>query len=172
MLRLAALLVLGLATVATPVAAQGGFGGGGGRGSHGMRRAAGSGMNPGLVAGPPAPPEMARIAMLDSTQATRYSDLYQRFMENSAGDRDSLRAFTRERRDESGAASGDAPPADDMRALLKDLAQQQKTFDDVLKGFLAKDQWKAYDRWLHQHRNAAPRRARRAATGYGSAPSF
>lgn len=171
MLRLAALLVLGFATVAAPAAAQGGFGGGGGRGSRGMRRAAGSGMNPGLVAGPPAPAEMARIATLDSTQATRYSALYQRFMENSASDRESLRAFMRQRRDESGAASSDAPPADDMRALLNDLAQQQKTFNDVLKGFLAKGQWKAYDRWLNQHRNAAPRRDRRSAAGYGSTPS-
>lgn len=172
MLRLATLLVLGCAAGAAPAAAQGGFGHGESRGSGGMRRAAGGGVNLELVDGPPAPAAMTGIATLDSSQAVRYSELYQRFMENSAADRDSVRATMRRGRDGADGATSDSPSAGDMRALLKDLSQQQKTFDDVLKGFLAKDQWKAYDRWLHQHRNAAPRRARRAATGYGSAPSF
>lgn len=171
MLRLATLLVLGIAAGAAPAAAQGGYGRGEGRGGGGMRRAEDGGMNPELVDGPPAPAEMTRIATLDSAQVTRYSELYQQFMENSASDRDSLRAFMRQPRDESGGASSDAASAGDTRALLKELAQQQKAFNDVLKGFLAKDQWKAYDRWLNQHRTSAPRRARRTATGYGSAPS-
>jgi hypothetical protein len=55
MLRLATLLVLGIAAGAAPAAAQGGYGRGEGRGGGGMRRTEGGGMNLELVDGPPAP---------------------------------------------------------------------------------------------------------------------
>jgi len=41
---------------------------------------------------------------------------------------------------------------DALRGLGDELTQRQKTFDDTLKTFLGKDQWKRYDKWRSDER--------------------
>src|SRR6266545_2541524 len=47
-----------------------------------------------------------------------------------------------------------------VRALGEELTQRQKTFDDTLKSFLAKDQWKRYDKWRSDERKRAEQERR------------
>lgn len=154
MRRFAAVVALGLTVMATPALAQGSYGRMGGSGRGGMHRAGGSSMSPELMTGPPAAAEMTKLASLDSSQAARYATLYQNFMDGSAADRDSLKTMMEQRR--STGAQGMAAPSGARGDLVKDLEQQQKSFDSTLKGLLTKDQWKAYQGWIKQSQKAAP----------------
>lgn len=152
MRRFAAVVALGLTVMATPALAQGSYGRMGGSGRGGMHRAGGSSMSPELMTGPPAPAEMTKLASLDASKAASYATLYQNFMDSSVADRDSLKAMMQQR------GQGMAAPAGARSGLVKDLGQQQKSFDSTLKGLLTKDQWKAYQGWLKQSQKSAPHR--------------
>lgn len=97
---------------------------------------------------------MTGIASLADSQRTAYSTLYNNLMDATQAERDSVRAAREAARDgseggdrESGAATSDA-----IKAMLKDLGDQQQAFDQALKGILSKDQWKAYEKWRRSQR--------------------
>ena len=171
MVKLAAVAMLGLALAASPAMAQGGYGGrgemggmgrggrmgGGGRGGKGGY----GGADPALMQPPPAPAEMTQLASLDSNRSARYAELYARFMENTAQERDSLQAVFRARRDAMAAGEQPSASTGSVQEMTKDLAVQRRTFNGVLKSEFTKDQWKAYQKWLDQKRKEVPMRPRR-----------
>jgi hypothetical protein len=88
---------------------------------------------------------------------TRNTQLYDRFMETTRPQRDSLAAMRRDRRE--AYSQGDRETArrhrGQLRPLAEDLARQQVTFDDTLKPILTKDQWKRYEQWREDQRKQA-----------------
>jgi hypothetical protein len=113
--------------------------------------------DPVVLDGPPAPAEFARIVKLPADKLTRYTELYDRFMESTRPQRDSLTAMRRDRR--KAFNEGDRETARRHRGQLRphaeDLARQQVTFDDTLKPTLTKDQWKRYEQWRDEQRKQA-----------------
>ena len=113
--------------------------------------------DPVVLNGPPAPAEFARIVKLPAESVTRYTQLYDRFMESTRPQRDSLAAMRRDRRE--AYSEGDRETArrhrGQLRPLAEDLARQQVTFDDTLKPILTKDQWKRYEQWREDQRKQA-----------------
>jgi hypothetical protein len=124
----------------------------GGRGGRRMTRP-----DPVVFNGPPAPAEFARIVKLPAENVTRYTQLYDRFMETTRPQRDSLAAMRRDRREAYN--QGDRETArrhrGQLRPLAEDLARQQVTFDDTLKPILTKAQWKRYEQWREDQRKQA-----------------
>lgn len=169
MVKLAAAAMLGLALAASPAMAQGGYGGRGGMGGMGRGGRMGGrggmggygGADPALMQPPPAPAEMTQLASLDSNRSTRYAELYARFMENTAQERDSLQAVFKARREAMAAGMPPAASTGSVQEMTKDLAVQRRTFNSVLKSEFTKDQWKAYQKWLDQKRQEVPMRPRR-----------
>lgn len=164
MLRLAGLVLLGVVTMASPVAAQGGYGGRrGGDGQEGRGGAARGpgygGADPALIQAPPTPAEMTTLAHLDTVQGSRYSTIFDRFMEDTRAERDSLRLGAGSR---AGQPAAGPPSSSDMQSLVRDLAHERKTFDGVLKDMLSKDQWKSYQKWLETRRKEVSARGRPA----------
>jgi hypothetical protein len=113
--------------------------------------------DPVVLDGPPAPAEFARTVKLPADKLTRYTELYDRFMESTRPQRDSLTAMRRDRR--KAFSEGDRDTArrhrGQLRPLAEDLARQQVTFDDTLKPTLTKDQWKRYEQWRDEQRKQA-----------------
>lgn len=113
--------------------------------------------DPVVLDGPPAPAEFARTVKLPADKLTRYTELYDRFMESTRPQRDSLTAMRRDRR--KAFNEGDRETArrhrGQLRPLAEDLARQQVTFDDTLKPTLTKDQWKRYEQWRDEQRKQA-----------------
>ena len=113
--------------------------------------------DPVVLDGPPAPAEFARIVKLPADKLTRYTELYDRFMESTRPQRDSLTAMRRDRR--KAFNEGDRETArrhrGQLRPLAEDLARRQVTFDDTLKPTLTKDQWKRYEQWRDEQRKQA-----------------
>ena len=157
------LLSLALATGAASAApAQepdgGGYGGGGYGGRHmhsGPGRMRGEAMpDPVVVHGPPAPAEFAQVVGLPEGQVSGYAELYQRFMDQTRPQRDSVDAIRRGMRDAFDAGDRDAAmrQRDQFRPLVDELTQRQSAFDDTLKGMLDKDRWKKYQHWRDDER--------------------
>jgi hypothetical protein len=161
---LAALALVG------PVLAQSTYGpdrpGGTGGNMPGGRRGGPGGMmegrrmqalDPVVADGPPAPADFAKIASPPDDQQRRYADLYPQFMASTKPQRDSLTVGRRDMRAafEDGDREGARRQGDVVRALGEELSRRQKTFDDTLKSFLGKDQWKRYDRWRSDQRKQA-----------------
>jgi hypothetical protein len=123
---------------------------------------------------PPAPAEMTQLASLDSNRSARYAQLYARFMENTAQERDSLQAVFKARREAMAAGQQPSASTGSVQEMTKDLAVQRKTFDGVLKADFTKDEWKAYQKWLDQKRKEAPARQRRpmGQRAGGGSPMF
>jgi hypothetical protein len=158
-----------------PVLAQSTYGpdqpGSPGGGMHGGRRGGPGGMmggqrmqalDPVVADGPPAPAEFAGIASPPDDQQRRYTELYQNFMASTKPQRDSLNITRRDMRAafEDGDREGARRQFDAVRALGDELTQRQKTFDDTLKSFLGKDQWKRYDKWRSDERKRAEQERR------------
>jgi hypothetical protein len=119
-------------------------------------------LDPVVADGPPAPAEFARIASPPEDQQLRYTELYQQFMASTKAQRDSLNVA---RRDMIGAfQDGDREGArrqrDVVMALGQALTSRQKSFDETLKSFLGKDQWRHYDKWRSDERKRAEQERR------------
>jgi hypothetical protein len=113
--------------------------------------------DPIVLNGPPAPAEFTRIVQLPADKVTRYTELYDRFMQSTRPQRDSLAAMRRDRRE--AFSEGDRESArrhrGQLRPIAEDLARQQVAFDDTLKPTLTKDQWKRYEQWRDEQRKQA-----------------
>jgi hypothetical protein len=119
-------------------------------------------LDPVVAEGPPAPADFAKIASPPDDQQRRYADLYQRFMASTKPQRDSLYIVRRDMRAafEDGDREGARRQRDIVVALGDELNRRQKSFDDTLKGFLGKDQWKRYDKWRSEERKRAEQERR------------
>ncbi|HEX3233021.1 MAG TPA: hypothetical protein VHR41_02410 [Gemmatimonadales bacterium] len=126
---------------------------------HGRRMEA---LDPVVADGPPAPDEFAKIASPPEDQRRRYAELYQRFMASTKPQRDSLNLARREMIGDfqDGDREGAGRQRDVMMPLGQELASRQKTFDETLKSFLGKDQWKHYDKWRSDERKRAEQERR------------
>jgi hypothetical protein len=125
--------------------------------------------DPVVADGPPAPADFAKIASPPDDQQRRYADLYQQFMASTKSQRDSLTVGRRDMRAafEDGDREGARRQRDAVMALGEELTRRQKTFDDALKSFLGKDQWKRYDKWRSDQRKRAEQE-RREQWGQGA----
>ncbi len=114
-------------------------------------------LDPVVVDGPPAPADFTKIASPPDDQQRHYADLYQQFMASTRPQRDSLTVGRRDMRAafEDGDREGARRQGDVAMRLGEELARRQKTFDDTLKSFLGKDQWKRYDQWRSEERKRA-----------------
>lgn len=119
-------------------------------------------LDPVVAEGPPAPADFAKIASPPDDQQRRYADLYQQFMASTRPQRDSLNVLRRDMRAafEDGDREGAMRQRDAVVALGEVLTRRQKAFDDTLKGFLGKDQWKRYDKWRSDERKRAEQERR------------
>jgi hypothetical protein len=166
---LAALALVG------PVLAQSTYGpdrpGGTGGDMPGGRRGGPGGMmhgrsmqalDPVVADGPPAPADFAGIASPPDDQQRRYTGLYQQFMASTRPQRDSLNVTRRDMRAafEDGDREGARRQLGIVVALGDELTRRQKAFDDTLKTFLGKDQWKRYDKWRSDERKRAEQERR------------
>jgi hypothetical protein len=133
----------------------------GGRGGmmHGRRMEA---FDPAVIDGPPAPDEFARLASPPEDQQRRYAELYQKLMTSTRPQRDSLNVARRDMHAafEDGDREGARRQRDVVTTLGQELASRQKTFDETLKSFLGKDQWKRYDKWRSDERKRAEQERR------------
>ena len=129
-------------------------------------------LDPVVADGPPAPADFAKIASPPDDQQRRYVDLYRQFMASTRSQRDSLTVGRRDMRAafEDGDREGARRQRDAVVALGEELGRRQKTFDDTLKGFLGKDQWKRYDKWRSDERKRAEQE-RREQWGQGPGAS-
>ncbi|MFL5494316.1 MAG: hypothetical protein ACJ8DC_08040 [Gemmatimonadales bacterium] len=172
-------VLLAALAVAGPVLAQGTYGpeppGGTGGGMPGGRRGGPGGgpggmmqgrrmqmLDPVVAEGPPAPADFATIASPPEDQQRRYTELYQQFMASTKPQRDSLNVGRRDMRAafEDGDREGARRQGEAVVALGEELSRRQKTFDDTLKSFLGKDQWKRYDKWRSDERKRAEKERR------------
>ena len=113
--------------------------------------------DPVVVNGPPAPGEFRDLVGLDESQATRYGGLYDRYMENTRAERDSLQGMRESMRQAFRGGERPAGPPAGMQDLVQSLEKQQRVFDDTLKEMLGKDQYKKYQDWRsHQRRQPRP----------------
>ena len=119
-------------------------------------------LDPVIADGPPAPADFARIASPPDDQQRRYADLYQQFMASTKAQRDSLTVGRRDMRAafEDGDREGARRQRDVVMTLGQGLGSRQKTFDETLKSFLGKDQWKRYDKWRSDERRRAEQERR------------
>jgi hypothetical protein len=126
----------------------------------GPGRSRGEGMpDPVVVNGPPAPAEFAQVVGLPEDKVSGYAEVYQRFMDQTKLQRDSLEVLRRGMRDAFDAGDRDAAQhqRSQFRPLMDELSQRQSAFDDTLKGMLDKDQWKKYQGWRNDVKPASRR---------------
>jgi hypothetical protein len=132
-------------------------------------------LDPVVADGPPAPADFAGIASPPDDQQRRYTGLYQQFMASTRPQRDSLNVTRRDMRAafEDGDREGARRQLGIVVALGDELTRRQKAFDDTLKTFLGKDQWKRYDKWRSDERKRAEqeRRERRGQGPGGPEPT-
>ena len=119
-------------------------------------------LDPVVSDGPPAPADFAGIASPPDDQQRRYTELYQQFMASTRPQRDSLNVTRRDMRAafEDGDREGARRQLGIVVALGDELTRRQKAFDDTLKTFLGKDQWKRYDKWRSDERKRAEQERR------------
>jgi hypothetical protein len=110
--------------------------------------------DPVVVDGPPEPARFAELFELDSVARARYDVLYQRLMERTRADRDSVMVLRQRARDQDRVA------ARALRGLTARLAGQLKAFDDALRDALTKKQWKLYQHWREERREEAEEASR------------
>jgi hypothetical protein len=110
--------------------------------------------DPVVVDGPPEPARFAELFELDSVARARYDVLYQRLMERTRADRDSVMVLRQRARDQDRVA------ARALRGLTARLAGQLKAFDDALRDALTKKQWKRYQHWREERREEAEEASR------------
>jgi hypothetical protein len=125
--------------------------------------------DPVVLNGPPNPDEFARITALEDSKRGQYAELYQRFMANTQAQRDSLKASFATMREsfEKGDREGARGQRSAVRDLRGRLVDQQKQFDETVKGLVSTDQWKKYEKWREDERERVKkewreRRSRRA----------
>ena len=166
---LAGLVLLGLTGMPLLAQGPGGSPGGGGwgmPGGHGGHHGWGGGRagqgaggqrtapDPVITEGPPKPDDFAAMFQLADSQRPGYDSLYHSLMDSTAAERDSVVTARQEIRAafQSGDREGAEEPMRTLRALTKDLANRQKSFDESLKPLLSHDQWKRYDKWREERR--------------------
>jgi hypothetical protein len=110
-----------------------------------------------ITEGPPKPDDFAAMFQLADSQRPGYDSLYHSLMDSTAAERDSVVTARQEIRAafQSGDREGAEEPMRTLRALTKDLANRQKSFDESLKPLLSHDQWKRYDKWREERRKEA-----------------
>lgn len=152
---LAAMLALASTAAAQDYDRPHGRGAGGNRGGPGMGRMAPPDLV--VVQGPPAPPEFARIVELPADKVHRYAEMYERLMNSTGPQRDSLETLRRGMRD--AFEIRDRASADRQRALaqpiVEELERRQAAFDATLRDLLDKSQWKRYQHWRDDERKRA-----------------
>ena len=153
-LHCATVAIIALAAVSSLRAQVPGYGGMGGMGRPGEWR--GRGVRParalpsaGDLEGPPLPECFVPRFELDSGQAGEYRVVYDSFMTATAAMRDSAQAARRAidaafQGGDRQAARADFPL---LQALGDSLATKDASFDRRLKGFLTRNQLKAYKKW-------------------------
>jgi hypothetical protein len=72
---------------------------------------------------------------------------------------------------EDGDREGARRQRDIVVALGDELNRRQKSFDDTLKSFLGKEQWKRYDKWRSEERKRAEQERRERWEGVRAARS-
>ncbi len=113
------------------------------------------GPDPVVVDGPPAPGEFRDLTGITEEQATKYGVLYDDLMAATRATRDSLQQFREEMRGRRDRPERDSvrPRGGGPRALVTDLEQKQRAFDERLKGLLSGAQYAKYQAWRSERRH-------------------
>src|SRR5881394_334122 len=100
--------------------------------------------------GPLPPDSMSAIVALDAAQHKRYAALYDKFMQNTQSQRDSMRTIMdkmRSTRQAGGDASANQRSRTAMQGLQTRMHQRRKKFDAAVQALLTSDQQKKLEEW-------------------------
>jgi Spy/CpxP family protein refolding chaperone len=111
----------------------------------------------GLLDGPPAPSFMQDSIRLSGKELQQYTQTYQSHMTATKATRDSVRNSMQEVRAafEKGDRSEARTRRDQVKQQWKQLADQDKKFEDGLKHVLTNDQLTRYQEWKDRRRHEA-----------------